>query len=153
MTVNAVNQPPTLDAISNLTTNENSGLQTVNLSGITPGPANESSQTVTITATSSNPSVVPNPTVNYTNPNATGTLAFTPVTNMFGTATVTVVVQDNGGTANGGVNATTNTFTVTINAVNQPPTFHGGRESDGDGECRCANRGELGDEHQRRAGE
>ena len=37
LTVTAVNQPPTLNAISNLTTNENSGLQTVNLTGITPG--------------------------------------------------------------------------------------------------------------------
>ncbi|MFZ1073947.1 MAG: DUF2341 domain-containing protein, partial [Verrucomicrobiia bacterium] len=80
LTVTAVNQPPTLNAIGNLTTNENSGLQTVNLNGITPGPPNESSQIVTITATSSNPSVVPNPTVNYTNPNSTGTLTFTPVT-------------------------------------------------------------------------
>ena len=117
ITITPVNQPPTLDAISNLTTNENSGLQTVNLSGITPGPANESSQTVTITATSGNPSVVPNPTVNYTSPDATGTLTFTPVTNVFGTATITVVVYDNGGTANGGVDSVTNTFTVTINIV------------------------------------
>ena len=126
ITVTPVNQPPTLNAISDLTTNENSGLQTVNLSGITPGPANESSQTVTITAASSNPSVVPNPTVNYTSPDATGTLTFTPVTNAFGTATVTVIAHDNGGTANGGVDSVTNTFAVTINAVNQPPSFTAG---------------------------
>ena len=123
ITITPVNQPPTLNAISNLTTNENSGLQTVNLSGITAGPTNESSQTLTITATSSNPSLVPNPTVNYTSPNATGTLTFTPVTNAFGAATVTVIVHDNGGTANGGVDSVTNTFTVTINFVNQPPGF------------------------------
>ena len=126
ITITPVNQPPTLNAISNLTTNENSGSQTVNLSGITAGPTNESSQTLTITATSSNPSLVSNPTVNYTSPNATGTLTFTPVTNTFGTVTVTVVVRDNGGTANGGVDSVTNTFTVTINAVNQPPGFTAG---------------------------
>ena len=126
ITITPVNQPPTLNAISNLTTNENAGQQTVNLSGITAGPANESSQTLTITATSSNPSLIPNPTVNYTSPNATGTLTFTPVTNAFGTATVTVVVKDDGGTAYGGVDSVTNTFIVTVNAVNQPPSFTAG---------------------------
>ena len=52
----------------------------------------------------------------YTSPNATGTLTFTPAANAFGTATVTVIVHDNGGTANGGVDSVTNTFTVTINS-------------------------------------
>ena len=47
-----------------------------------------------------NPSLIPNPTVNYTSPNPTGSLTFTPATNSFGTATLTVVVKDNGGTAN-----------------------------------------------------
>ena len=117
ITVTAVNHPPTLNSISNLTISEAAGLQTVNLSGITPGPANESSQTLTITATSSNPSLIPDPTVNYPSPNATGTLTFTSVTNMLGTATITVVVQDNGGTANGGVDSVTNTFTVTVLAL------------------------------------
>jgi len=36
MNVPIVNQPPTLNAINNLTINENAGLQTVSLSGITP---------------------------------------------------------------------------------------------------------------------
>jgi hypothetical protein len=74
-----------------------------------------------VTASSSNTGLIPNPTVNYTSPNATGTLTFTPVTNAFGTATITVIVSDNGGTANGGVDKVTNTFTVTINEINDPP--------------------------------
>ena len=36
---------------------------------------------------------------------------------MLGTATITVVVQDNGGTANGGVDSVTNTFNVTVLAL------------------------------------
>jgi len=111
--VTLLNHPPTLDPIGNLTLNEAFGLQTVNLTGITPGPSNESSQTVTITAASDNTAVIPNPTVNYTNPATTGTLTFTPVTNTFGSATITVVAQDNGGTADGGVDAVTNVFTIT----------------------------------------
>jgi hypothetical protein len=109
VTVNAVNQPPTLNAISNLTINENAGLQTVNLSGITSGAANEI-QTLTVTAVSSNTGLIPNPAVNYTSANSTGSLTFTPVVNKTGTATVTVTVND-GGTSN---NIVTRTFTVTV---------------------------------------
>ena len=114
VTVNQVNQPPTLNVISNLTLVENWNSQTVNLSGITSGPTNESSQTLTVTAASSNPSLIPNPTVNYTSPGLTGSLTFIPATNSFGNATITVVVKDNGGTANGGIDSVTNTFNVSV---------------------------------------
>ena len=53
-----------------------------------------------------------------------GTLSFTPTANTNGTATFTVTLQDNGGTANGGVNtSTTRNFTITVNAVNDVPSF------------------------------
>lgn len=123
LTVHALNNPPTLDAISDLTINEDAPLQTVNLSGITPGPSFESNQTLTITATSSNPALIPNPTVNYTNPNTTGSLTFTPVANISGTATITVTLKDTGGTANGGVDTFVRTFLVTVNSVNDAPSF------------------------------
>ena len=119
VTVNPVNQPPTLNPLNNLTINENAGLQTVNLSGITSGATNEI-QTLTVTATSSKTSLIPNPTVSYTNANTNGTLTFTPVANGFGQATITVTVND-GGASN---NIVTRTFTVTVNAVNQPPTLN-----------------------------
>jgi azurin len=119
VTVNAVNNQPTLNAISNLTINENAGLQTVSLSGIGSGAANES-QTLTVTAVSSNTGLIPNPTVNYTSANSTGSLTFTPATNGNGTATITVTVND-GGTSN---NIITRTFTVTVNAVNNQPTLN-----------------------------
>ena len=124
VTVNAVNQPPTLNAIGNLIINENAGLQTVNLSGITSGAANEN-QTLTVTAVSSNPSLIPNPTVNYTSPNTTGTLTFTPVANATGTATITVTVND-GGTSN---NIVTQTFTVTVNPVEPAADVERDRQS------------------------
>jgi hypothetical protein len=121
--VGPVNLPPTLDPISDLDINEDSGLQTVNLTGITVGPPSESGQSLTITAISGDPSIIPNPTVNYTSPNAAGTLTFTPLPNMFGVSIITVIIQDDGGTANGGVDSVTNTFLVTVNPVNDPPTL------------------------------
>ena len=120
-----VNQAPTLNPIPNpATLLQNATLQTVSLSGITAGTGDGSqTQTLTVTATSSNTNLIPNPTVNYTSPNATGSLSFTPVTNASGTAMITVTVMDNGGVTNGGVNIIQQTFFVTVAAVNQPPTL------------------------------
>jgi len=118
VTVNAVNDVPTLNSIANVTVNEDAGPQTVSLSGITSGAANEN-QTLTVTASSSNTGLIPNPTVTYTSPNTTGSLSFTPKPDANGSATVTVTVND-GQSAN---NLITRTFTVTVNAVNDAPTL------------------------------
>ncbi|MGA9450029.1 MAG: Ig-like domain-containing protein [Verrucomicrobiia bacterium] len=112
-------QPPTLNPISNLTINENAGLQTVNLYGISSGAANQN-QTLTVTAASSNTNLIPTPAVRYTSPNTNGSLTFTPVAKANGTATISVTVN-NGGTSN---NIVTQTFTVTVNPVNQSPTLN-----------------------------
>jgi hypothetical protein len=112
------NQPPTLNAIVNISFNENAGQQTVNLSGITSGAINEL-QTLTVTASSSNPGLIPTPTVNYTSPNTTGSITFTPAAYAYGSAILTVTVND-GGASN---NIVSRTFTVTVNPVNQAPTL------------------------------
>ena len=109
------NPPPTLDSLSSLAINANAGLQTVSLSGITAGPTNEP-QTLTVTATSSNTGLIPNPTVTYTSPGASGSIAFIPVPDAYGSATITVTVND-GGTSN---NIVSRSFSVT---VNQAPTI------------------------------
>ncbi len=116
VTVNAVNDAPTLAAISPLTIDEDAGPQTLNLAGISAGGGE--TQSLTVTATSSNTGLIPNPTVTYTSPRATDTLGFTPVANVNGTATITVTVED-GQAAN---NSIVRTFPVTVNAVNDAPT-------------------------------
>ncbi|MEN9576343.1 MAG: hypothetical protein RL514_4198, partial [Verrucomicrobiota bacterium] len=53
-----------------------------------------------------------------------GTLTFTPAAEAFGATTVTVVARDNGGNGNGGdSNSAPQTFTLTITAVNDAPSF------------------------------
>ena len=122
LTVDPINDPPTLAAIPNpAPIDEDASAQTINLSGITPGPPNESVQTNLITATSSNPSIVPHPTVNYTPPSATGSLIYTPVANATGSVVITVTVDDRQSSNN----LATQTFTVRINPVNDPPTISG----------------------------
>jgi hypothetical protein len=116
-----VSQPPTLNAITNLTFYENAGLQTVALTGISPGSGGN--PTVTVSTVSSATTIIPAPTVYYTNSNSSGILTFAPATNALGTATVTVTVN-NGGTSN---NLVSQQFTVTvlpIPVVSQPPTLN-----------------------------
>ena len=115
LTVNPVNDPPTLNPIGNLTLFLNAAPQTVNLSGISAGPTNEI-QVLTVSATSSNTSVVPNPVVHYLSPNTTGNLAVAVSPNATGASLITVTVQDNGGTANGGQNSVVRTFLVNVGA-------------------------------------
>lgn len=118
------NQPPTLNALANITIDEDASLQTVNLSGITSGATNES-QTLTITASSNNTNLIPTPAVSYTSPNATGSITFTPVANANGWVTITVRVNDGGASDN----VVSRTFTVTVNpslppAIIQQPASH-----------------------------
>lgn len=108
------NNPPTLDALTNINLNINAVQQTVNLTGITSGSTNER-QTLKITVTSGNTTLIPTPRVNYTSPNKTGNLTFRPASGKTGTALITVTVDD-------GVTSTpTHLFsrTFTINVVNQ----------------------------------
>jgi hypothetical protein len=123
VTINGVNDAPTMNTLGSVVIAEDVGLQGVNLNGISTGPANESGQTLAITAVSSDTAIVPNPSVSYTSGSSTAFLTFTPVQNANGTVTITVTASDSGSTANGGINAVTNTFTITLNAVNDPPTL------------------------------
>ncbi len=116
--VTPVDDPPTLDAIGNLTISENAGTQTVNLTGINSGASNES-QTLTVTATSDNTGLIPNPSVSYTSQNATGSLSFAPASNANGSANITVSVSDGGSNP-----PASRTFTVTVSSVNNPPTIN-----------------------------
>ncbi|HEX8199475.1 MAG TPA: Ig-like domain-containing protein, partial [Isosphaeraceae bacterium] len=126
VTVLPVNDAPTLGPIASpVSILEDAGPRTIALTGIGTG-GGEAGQALTVTAVSDNPGLIPNPTVTYTSPNATGTLSFTPAPNASGTATITVTVADAGGTANGGVNLTTRTVTVTVLPVNDAPSFTGG---------------------------
>jgi hypothetical protein len=125
--VNAVNDQPTLNAITDQTVNEDAPQQTVALDGIGSGAANEA-QTLTVTASSNNTALIPNPSIVYTSPDATGSLKYTPAADANGSATITVTVEDNGGTLYGGVDTKTQTFTVTVRSVNDAPSFTKGAD-------------------------
>jgi len=119
--ITAVNDAPSFTKGADQTVNEDAGAQTVGnwATGLSKGPANENGQTLSFT-TSNNNNVLfsVQPTID-----SNGNLTYTPAANANGTATVTVSIKDSGGTANGGVDtSTTQTFTITVNPVNDLPT-------------------------------
>jgi hypothetical protein len=123
-TNNIVNHAPVIDQAKDKYVIMN-GTATVNLTGISN--SDPTNQTITITAVSADPSILPNPVVTYTSPNATGSLSIVPAAGKFGTVKITVTVKDNGGIANGGVDQTTMSFNIIINnsgSANHAPTIN-----------------------------
>jgi hypothetical protein len=127
ITVEPVDDAPSFTAGADQTMLEDGGPKSVSgwATAVSPGPPNEGSQSVTFTAVADNvglfavqPAVAPN-----------GTLTYTPAPDANGVATVTVVAHDDGGTANGGIDASPpRTLTVTVAAVNDAPSFSAGAD-------------------------
>ncbi|QDT27885.1 hypothetical protein Enr10x_32210 [Gimesia panareensis] len=112
-----------LPQLLDLILNEDAPEQTIDLSQITT--AGGTSQPLSVTAQSSLPSVIPHPQVNISAADTTDNLVFTPVPELSGAGTITVLITDGGvdhqlGTT--GDNRTIElTFDVTVNPVNDDP--------------------------------
>ncbi len=127
ITVDPINDAPIFNAGVDQTVLEDSGATTVDgwATGISPGPTvDEAGQTVTFGVTNdNNPLFSVQPDVDE----ATGDLTFTVAPNAFGSAIVTVTLSDDGGTSNGGDDTSdSQTFTITVTAVNDLPSFTSG---------------------------
>jgi hypothetical protein len=116
ITVTPVNDAPGFVAGANQTVAEDAGAQSVPgwATGITTGPADESGQTVTFNVTGNT-----NPTLFSAGPtvSSAGALSYTPAPNAAGTATITLVAQDNGGAEM----SAPQSFTITVTPVNDAP--------------------------------
>jgi Calx-beta domain/Bacterial Ig domain len=119
-----VNQPPTFTAGGPVTTLESTSPTPQSVqwaTNVEPGPANESNQSVSFTLSGdTNPSLFSvAPTIS-----PTGVLTYTATATDYGSASITVTLMDNGGTANGGHNMSTSaTLVINVTPVNQPPSF------------------------------
>jgi hypothetical protein len=128
ITVNPLNDAPSFTRGANQTVNEDPGPQTVTnwATSILPGPTNEAGQTVSFAVTNNtNASLFSaGPTIS-----STGGLTYTPAANVSGSASITIVLKDDGGTANGGVDTSPpQTFTITVNSANDAPSFAKGAD-------------------------
>jgi hypothetical protein len=130
ITVTAVNDAPLFTVPSTApSVLENAGAQVVAgfATGISAGPADESGQTVSfavnVTGTTGNLAFTSAPALDP----ITGNLSYTAAADTSGVATISVVLSDNGGTANGGVDASAaQVFTLEVLFVNTAPSFVGG---------------------------
>ena len=115
ISVTAVNDAPSFTKGGNVTVYQGAGEQTVTgwATSMSAGPDNEDDQSLGFVVTTDNASLFASlPTIDAT----TGDLTFTPATDAYGTATVTVYLKDDGGTTNGGVDTASQTFTITVNS-------------------------------------
>ena len=76
---------------------------------------------VGVTAATDNQLLIGNLHVDYSNPASIATLDLKPIADQFGTATITVTVQDDGPN---GSNTFSRNFAMKVNSVNDPPTFN-----------------------------
>lgn len=122
ITITPVNDAPSFTASNPPAVLEDAGAQSLAFATFSPGPANEVGQMVlaySVTAVSNPALFAAGPTIANN-----GTLSYTPAANANGSSTFTVTVQDDGGTANGGIDTSApQTFTISVTAVNDAPSF------------------------------
>jgi Ca2+-binding RTX toxin-like protein len=117
VTVAPVNDAPTFVAGSSVTVPSDAGPQTVTgwATTMSRGPADEAGQALSFEVTTDSPLMFAvQPGIDP----ATGTLTFTPIAGVSGTATVTVVLRDNGGGTDASAPAT---FAITLTTSALPP--------------------------------
>ncbi|MCL1470075.1 Calx-beta domain-containing protein, partial [Argonema antarcticum] len=134
ITINPINDAPQFTKGSDVAVNEDAGVQAIATwaTNILPGPAtatDETSQiltfTPTITGTTGGLTFTSAPAIDPT----TGKLTFETAPNSNGTATVQVVLTDNGSNIAPNVNTSAaQTFTITVNPINDAPQFTKGSD-------------------------
>ena len=127
ITVTSVNDAPSFSMGTNETVLEDAGPQMVNgwASSLNKGAPDEDGQELTFSLSNDNNSLFGiQPAID-----TSGTLTYTPAANANGVALVSVVLSDNGGTANGGEDTfDTTIFRITIDPVNDKPSFSKGSD-------------------------
>jgi hypothetical protein len=113
LTVTSVNDPPTFLTGPNPNVGDESGPQSIAAWAtlVSAGPPDEAGQSLSFTVTNDRPNLFSaQPAID-----SGGRLTFTPAPNGSGTATVTVILKDSGGTADGGSDTSPpQTFLITI---------------------------------------
>lgn len=113
LSVAPVNDPPVLAAISAQSTTEDTAMSAIALTISDPESA---SSALTVSAISSNPTLCPVSGMVFGGSGGNRTLTITPGADQNGSATITVSCSD-------GTNSVSQSFTLTVSAVNDAPTI------------------------------
>lgn len=114
VTVTDVNEAPTIDALDEIQVVKNLGSLSITLTGLSAGE--DANQTISITSEKSG--VVKSNSVTLSADKTTALLTFETETDQEGTGAIQVTVQDDGGTANGGVDTKTIDIPIKVLAPN-----------------------------------
>lgn len=128
--IGAFEAHPSVEDLADQTINEDGSLST----SFNVGDNDFTSGINTITVASSNTTLVPNANINVggtgansisNSTNGNQTLAITPAADQFGVTTMTITAND---TVNGATQTMTDTFVLTVNSVNDAPSFTKGQD-------------------------
>jgi hypothetical protein len=128
LTITHVNQAPSFTLATNwfFVMEESAGSTNKGIiASLSVGPTNENGQTWTYTAITGTNNATNSMFATLPAVATNGTLTFKPLAHSYGTNTVTLIMTDNGGTANGGVNVCTNTFQIGVGETSHSPTIVG----------------------------
>jgi VCBS repeat-containing protein len=112
ITVNPVNDAPTISDMSDMSINEDTATGAISF---TVADIETAANSLTVSGSSNNAALVPNANIVFGGSGANRTVTITPAPNANGTALITVSVND-------GTNTTSDTFLLTVVAVNDAPT-------------------------------
>jgi hypothetical protein len=113
VTINPVDDPPTISSIGSQTTNEDAVVGPISF---TVGDIDNLAGSLTVSGVSSNQTLVPNGNVTFGGSGSNRTVTVTPAANQNGTTLITVTVND-------GTLSTNASFLVTIDPVDDAPTI------------------------------
>lgn len=112
LTVTAVNDPPTIDGLVDLTVNEDSQTPVISFQ---VGDVETAADNLIVTATTSNATVIPTQNIVLAGSGKDRTVQITPAANQSGTVTVTLAVSD------ADAKSSSKAITVTVNPVEDYP--------------------------------
>ena len=107
LTVNAVNDSPTITTLANQTTTSGTAVGPLSF---TVGDVETAAGSLTVSGSANNPTLVPNANITFGGSGANRTVTVTPVAGQTGTATITVPVND-------GQASTPTSFQLTVSAT------------------------------------
>src|SRR5438094_981082 len=114
LSVNSVNDPPTISSVANQSTNEDTPTAAIPFSKIGRATCRDS---LMVTGGSSTPDLTTDAKVLFRGSASTRTQTRRPATNQFGSTTITLTVRDGDG------GAASASFLLSVNSVNDPPTI------------------------------
>ncbi|NHZ84703.1 MAG: T9SS type A sorting domain-containing protein [Planctomycetia bacterium] len=118
--ISPINDPPIFNLLDSIQIFEDSET-IIALTGVQAGPW-EKDQQITMSVKSNNTDILPNPALSYNSPDTIATLTFSTIPNIFGSASISITMSDNGGTNFGGKDSISYLIPVEITSVNDKPS-------------------------------